>query len=40
MCLSRFYLDISFTLLSREKGPLRINLLVIICFSLKVQDYA
>ena len=28
MCLSRFYLDISFTLLSREKGPFRINLLV------------
>lgn len=28
MCLSRFYLDISFTLLSREKGSFRINLLV------------
>jgi hypothetical protein len=28
MCLSHFYLDISFTLLSREKGLFRINLLV------------
>ena len=26
--MSRFYLGLSFTLLSREKGPFRINLLV------------